>query len=100
MINAIINGIWGVVQSLVSIVLAPIDLLLSNIPGVSEATQGLANFVQIIKDSIVWAWDLIPPLTKVGVEALLLAVAFFWNATFAVKMIKIVYGWLQKIKFW
>lgn len=100
MINAIINGIWSVVQSLISVVLAPIDLLLNNIPGLSEASTGFSSFVQLIKSSITWAWDIIPPLTKIAVEALLLAIAFFWSSTFAVKMIKIVYGWLQKIKFW
>lgn len=100
MINAIINGIWSVLQGLISVILAPIDLLLANIPFLNESAQGISNFVAIVKSAIVWAWDIFPPLTKVAVSSLFVAIAFFWSATFAVKMIKIAYGWIQKIKFW
>ena len=100
MINAIINGIWSVLQGLVSIILAPIDLLLQNIPFLNEAAQGISNFVNIAKTTLAWAWDIVPPLTKTAITSLFLAIAFFWSATFSVKMIKIAYGWIHKIKFW
>ena len=100
MINAILNGIFSIVQGLVNVILAPIDLLLGNIPFVSDAANGIATFVQIIKNSIVWAWDIFPPLSKVAITGLLISIAFFWNATFSVKMLKLIYGWIQKIKFW
>lgn len=100
MINAIINGIFTLVQSLISIVLAPIDLLLSTIPSVAEATQGITDFLAIAKDAMAWAWDIIPTNTKAALQGLFLAIAFTWSASFSVKMIKMAYNWIQKIKFW
>lgn len=100
MINAIINGIFTVVQSLISIVLAPIDILLSSIPNVAEATAGITNFITIAKNAMAWAWDIIPANTKIALQALFVVIAFTWSATFSVKMIKMAYNWIQKIKFW
>lgn len=100
MINAIINGIFSVLQGLISLVLAPIDLLLSNIPGINDAVSGINNFVQIIKNTIAWALDIIPPMTKTALSALFLAFAFFWGVGYTIKLIKITYNWIQKVKFW
>lgn len=100
MINAIINAIWNVLQGLVSVILAPIDLLLQNIPFLNEASQGIASFVNVVKNSLSWAWDIIPNLTKTAISGLFLTIAFFWTITYSVKLIKIAYGWIQKIKFW
>lgn len=100
MINAIINGIFSVLQGLLAVILLPIDLLLANIPVLNDAADGFARFVAIIKGVIAWSWDLIPNLTKTAILGAFVAIAFFWSAQFAVKMIKLVYKWIQKIKFW
>lgn len=100
MINAIINGIFSLVMSLINLILAPIDLLLNNIPHVSDATNGINSFVQIIKSAMTWAWDIVPDLTKLSLTGLFVTIAFFWSTIFAVKMLKMAWGWIQKIKFW
>ena len=100
MINAIINGIFSVVQGLIAVVLAPIDLLLSGIPGLNEAAQGITNFRSSIANIIAYPMDLLTPLMLSAVSGFILARLFFSNASRAVSMIKLAYNWLQKIKFW
>lgn len=100
MINAIVNGLFSVLQGLIAVVLAPIDLILGNIPALNELADGVANFKNIIANAIPWAFDFIPPATKVAIATWILAMLFFWNAQRTVSLIKMTYNWIQKIKFW
>lgn len=100
MINAIINGIWWVVQALIAVVLAPIDLLLQNIPGLVDAANGVSNFRQTLASLITWPMDFLTPPMLSAIFGFILAWLFFANASRAVSLIKLGYNWLQKIKFW
>lgn len=100
MINAIINGIWSVVQTLIAIVLAPIDLLLANIPALNDAAQGVSNFRTTLASLITWPMDVLTAPMLSAIFGFILAWLFFANASRAVSLIKLAYNWLQKIKFW
>lgn len=100
MINAIINGIFSIVQWAIAIVLAPIDLLLANIPYLSEAAQGVSDFRTFLQNGLYWVLDFQTPAFRGAITAFVLAWIFFANTSFAVHSIKVAFKWLQKIKFW
>lgn len=100
MINAIINGIWTVVQTLISVVLAPIDLLLQNIPVLNDAADGILSFRSFLGQSIAWPMDFLTLPMQTAIFGFIIAWLFFANASRAVSLIKLAYNWLQKIKFW
>lgn len=103
MINAIINGIFYIVQTLIAVVLAPIDLLLQNIPSLNEA----ANSISTLNTNIFTYTRYFLGINGFMNNALrsafiggITAWLFFANSQRAVSMIKLAYKWLQKIKFW
>lgn len=55
MIRAIINGIFSLVVSLVGVLLAPIDALITNaLPGLSSAISAVGSFLQTCTSAIGW----------------------------------------------
>lgn len=55
MIKAIINGIFKLIISLVGVLLAPIDALISNyLPGLSSAISSVGSFLSVCTQSIGW----------------------------------------------
>ena len=102
MINALINGIFALLQVLISVVLAPIDLLLANIPSLNTAAQSVADFRAIFSSALNWVGDFfnVFPLFASAFIGFVTAWLFFSNASRAVHLIKITYNWVQKIKFW
>lgn len=103
MINAIINGIFYIVQTLIAVVLAPIDLLLANIPGLTQAATGMENFFYLLYRYLAYFVGIngfIIPALKTALIGMLTALLFFYNSQRAVSLIKLAYNWLQKIKFW
>lgn len=55
MIKAIINGIFKLIISLVSVLLAPIDTLITNyLPSLSVAINAVGSFLNICTQSIGW----------------------------------------------
>ena len=103
MINAIINGIFYVVQTLIAVVLAPIDLLLANIPGLTNAANGVSQLRTWLYQNLthfVGTNGFFNNTLKTAVIGMLTAMIFFYNSQRAVSLIKLAYNWLQKIKFW
>lgn len=103
MINAIINGIFYIVQTLIAVVLAPIDLLLANIPGLTEAANGVQSFRTNLYNLLRYFAGqngFINGNLKTALIGMLVAFLFFYNSQRAVSLIKLAYNWLQKIKFW
>ena len=100
MINAIINGLFTIVQWLIALVLAPIDLLLANIPVLSDAANGISGFINYLSNALIWPMDFMNPVLKSAFFGFLTAWIFFSNQQRAVSLIKLAWNWLQKIKFW
>lgn len=102
MINAIINGIFSLLQILLAVVLAPIDALLANIPSLNTAAQSIVNFRSILSSALNWVGDFfnVFPLFASAFFGFVTAWLFFSNASRAIHLIKITYNWVQKIKFW
>lgn len=98
MIKAILNGIMSLIISLVSLVLAPIDVLIqSALPQLSSALTAVGNFLNIISSSIGWAIS----LTGLSANALSLIVIYYTfklTAPMLFYMIKLALSWYNRLK--
>lgn len=98
MINAILTGIFKLIIGLVSIILTPIDsLITSALPSLDNALTAVANFFNYIGSSIGWVIS----LTGLSSETLSLIVLFFTfklTAPMLFYMIKLAISWYNKLK--
>lgn len=97
MINGILNGIFNFVFSLISIILLPIDTLISSaFPSFSEVLTSFGNFVTNILGVIPWvlSWFNIP-------ISLLAFVCYYviakMTTSVAVHEIKLLLAWYRKL---
>ena len=97
MINAILNGILDFVFSLISILLSPIDALISStIPSFSQVLTDFGSFISTILGFIPWilSWFNIP-------IALLTFVAYYFIAKLSISIvvheIKVALAWYRKL---
>lgn len=98
MINAILTGIFKLIIGLVSIILTPIDALITSaLPSLDNALTGVASFFTYIGSSIGWVIS----LTGLSPEALSLIVLYFTfklTAPMLFYMIKLALSWYNKLK--
>ncbi len=98
MINAILTGIFKLIIGLVSIILTPIDALITSVlPGLDNALTAVASFFTYIGSSIGWVIS----LTGLSSETLSLIVLYFTfklTAPMLFYMIKLAISWYNKLK--
>lgn len=98
MINALLTGIFKLIIGLVSIILSPIDTLITNaLPSLDNALTAVANFFNYIGSSIGWVIS----LTGLSSETLSLIVLYFsfkLTAPMLFYMIKLALSWYNKLK--
>lgn len=98
MINALLTGIFKLIIGLVSIILTPIDsLITSALPSLDNALTAVANFFNYIGSSIGWVIS----LTGLSSETLSLIVLYFTfklTAPMLFYMIKLAISWYNKLK--
>lgn len=98
MINALLTGIFKLIIGLVSIILSPIDSLITNaLPSLDNALTAVANFFNYIGSSIGWVIS----LTGLSSETLSFIVLYFTfklTAPMLFYMIKLALSWYNKLK--
>lgn len=98
MINALLTGIFKLIIGLVSVILSPIDLLITNaLPSLDNALTAVANFFTFIGSSLGWAIS----LTGLSSESLSLIALYFTfklTAPMLFYMIKLALSWYNKLK--
>lgn len=98
MINALLTGIFKLIIGLVSIILTPIDALITSaLPSLDNALTAVANFFNYIGSSIGWVIS----LTGLSSETLSLIVLYFTfklTAPMLFYMIKLAISWYNKLK--
>ena len=98
MINALLTGIFKLIIGLVSIILSPIDALITNaLPSLDNALTAVANFFNYIGSSIGWVIS----LTGLSSETLSLIVLYFTfklTAPMLFYIIKLALSWYNKLK--
>lgn len=98
MINAILSGIFKLIIGLVSIILAPIDLLITNaLPSLDNALTAVANFFTYIGSSIGWVISL-SGLSSETLSLIVLYFTFKLTAPMLFYMIKLALSWYNKLK--
>lgn len=98
MINALLSGIFKLIIGLVSVILSPIDLLITNaLPSLDNALTAVASFFTYIGSSIGWVIS----LTGLSSDTLSLIVLYFTfklTAPMLFYMIKLALSWYNKLK--
>lgn len=98
MINALLTGIFKLIISLVSIILAPIDLLITNaLPNLDNALTAVASFFTYIGSSIGWVISL-SGLSSETLSLIVLYFTFKLTAPMLFYMIKLALSWYNKLK--
>lgn len=98
MINAILKGIFKLVTSLVTVLLAPIDSIISNaLPTLSSALTAIATFLNTITSALGWVLSVF----GLSSECLSLIVVYFTfklTVPIVISSIKLAIRWYDKIK--
>lgn len=98
MINKILMGIIKLIISLVSLILAPIDNLITTfLPDLSNGLTAVGSFFNLISNGLGW----VVSLTGLSNESLSLIVAYFTfklTAPMLFYMIKLALSWYNKLK--
>lgn len=98
MINALLTGIFKLIVGLCSVILSPIDLLITNaLPSLDQGLTAVASFFTYIGSSIGWVIS----LTGLSSETLSLLVLYFTfklTAPMLFYMIKLALSWYNKLK--
>jgi hypothetical protein len=98
MIKWLLKGIMSLIISLVSLILAPIDLLIqSALPELSSAFTAIGNFLNIISSSIGWAISL-TGLSSSSLSLIVAYYAFTLTAPMLFYMVKLALSWYNRLK--
>lgn len=98
MINAILTGIFKLIIGLVSLILSPIDNLISSLlPDLDNALTAVANFFNLVGQSIGWAISTLG-LSSEALSLIVLYFTFKLTAPIAFYMIKLAIKWYDKLK--
>ena len=98
MINAILTGIFKLIIGLVSIILTPIDALITSaLPSLDNALTAVASFFTYIGSSIGWVISL-TGLSSETISLIVLYFTFKLTAPMLFYMIKLALSWYNKLK--
>lgn len=102
MINAIINGIFSLTQTVVYTVTAPISSLLSPIvpDGLEQVVGTIPSLLNYVSNILGYFLSLLPPLFRIFLGALLTFYVVAWPVSFAIENIDRALKLIQKLKFW
>lgn len=103
MFKLLMNGLLSLIQSIINIVLLPINLLIENLfpQSIVTAISNFNTFLnQYIGDGLGWFANLFPPIFRsLVVLALTFMIGYYtfvWSYTAIIK----IWNVIQKIKFW
>lgn len=102
MINAILNGLLGIIQTLLNVLLAPINLLFANIfPDMTSAISTFTTFVNTyIGSNLAWFFSLLPPTFRSLLGLWFTFVIAYYSIYYTYIAAIKIFGIIQKIKFW
>lgn len=102
MINAIINGILKVINTLISVILAPIDALFANFfPDLSMYINIFESFVdKYIGGGIAYFTSMLPSNFVNLLSIFLLSVASYYTIRFTYNGVLRIWRVIKTLKFW
>ncbi len=98
MINAIIQGIFSLILSLVNLILAPIDMLISQfLPSMADILNNISTFFDKLCEVVPWLCSY-TGLNKVVLLAIIDIYVFILTVPLMVSAIKLALSWYNKLK--
>lgn len=98
MINALLKGIMSLIITLVSVILAPIDIAIQSLlPDLSSALTSVGNLFNLIGQSIGWGISVLG-LSSETISLIVLYFTFKLTAPMLFYMIKLALTWYNKLK--
>ena len=98
MINALLKGIMSLIISLVSVILAPIDIAIQSVlPDLSSALSSVGSLFNLIGQSIGWGISVLG-LSSETISLIVLYFTFKLTAPMLFYMIKLALSWYNKLK--
>lgn len=98
MIRAIINGIFSLVTTLVSVLLAPIDLIIDNaLPTISSWINAVGTFLSYCTQAIGWCLSAIGMSSDI-ISLIIIYYTFKLTVPLLVYTVKLAIKWYDKIK--
>lgn len=102
MIKAIFNGLFKMINKLISVIFQPLNsLILALFPNFMNIISTFDNFVQnYIGSNLAYFINIFPPIFR---TVLFVAIEFmisYYTFSLTYKGITKIYGIIQKIKFW
>jgi len=97
-IKAIINGVFKLIMSLVSLLLAPIDLLIEQfLPDVAEIIDYVSSFFDYIGDFISFVISY-TGLSELVLNGIYVIIVFILTVPLMVHTVKLALAWYNKLK--
>lgn len=102
MIKAILGGILSMITKILSVILAPLDLLIGALfPDFTDVVGHFANFVnRFIGTSLTYFISMFPPIFRTTVLFVLTFMIAFQAFTLVYGGITHIFAIIRKIKFW
>lgn len=98
MIGKILQGVIGLIISLVNLILTPIDsLITSALPDLSNALTSVGSFLQLCLQSIGWVISL-SGLSSACISIIVVYFAFKLTAPLLFYFIKLALSWYNRLK--
>ena len=98
MINAILKGIFKLVISLVNLLLAPIDAIISNaLPNLSQGLTAVGQFLSVCTQSIGWVLSVFG-LPSGCISLIVVYYVFKLTVPLVVSSVKLAIRWYDKLK--
>lgn len=98
MIGKILQGVMNLIISLVSLILLPIDALITSaLPDLSNALNSISSFLNVALQSIGWVISL-TGLSSNVISLIVIYYGFSLTAPLLFYMIKLALQWYDKLK--
>lgn len=98
MINTILKGVFSIILNLVSLLLYPINLLITNaIPGLDNAFLTIENFLTTSFTYVGWAVDA-SMLSSETISLIIATLTFCLTLPIGVSAVKLAIKWYDKLK--
>lgn len=98
MINSILTGIFKLIIGLVSIILTPIDnLISSSLPSLQTALNAVGSLLSLISQSLGWAIS-VTGLSSSALSLIVLYFTFKLSVPLLFYLIKLALSWYNKLK--
>lgn len=100
--SGILQGIFGLVSTLVTIVLTPINVLVDLwLPDFSQWFQNFTNFVNLFGSGIInYIYFLLPTGFRTLLILWFTMIVIFYGLYYTYKLLSLTWDLLHKIKFW